>query len=278
MQAPRETGNPDAGSSLARQLAQSALALLFPTSCALCGGELTESLAGGICGGCWRALHPWRGALCSRCGLPLATGLSADFLCAECRLEKPHFDLARSYGIYAGGLRAAILELKFHRREHLGARLGQLLMEPWLELQAAFGLAGQWLVLPVPLHRSRERDRGYNQAGLLARGFVRAIQEGAAPAGFRFEGRAVTRKRSTAPQSGLSLHGRRENVSGVFAVAVPDRIRDRDLILVDDVMTTGATASACAAALKRGGARRVVVLTLARATPQFPDAVARSRR
>ena len=264
------------GTSLPRQFSQSLLTLLFPTSCPVCGSELTESARGGVCGTCWEALEAWTGAVCSRCGLPLAAGPgSTDWLCGDCRLERPRFDCARSYGIYAGKLRTAILEVKFHRRERLALPLGRLLIEPWLALQAAFGLQGPWLILPVPLHPSRERERGYNQAALLARGFARALRQRGGSDGFQFDRRTLTRNRSTAPQSGLSVQARRENVRGVFKAAATKHLRDRDVILVDDVMTTGATASACAAELKRRGARRVAVLALARATPEFPDVTSR---
>jgi len=261
--------------SVPRQLTESLLAVLLPASCILCAGELTESLWGRICGPCWRALVSWTGTVCPRCGLPLATTLRlADSLCGECRLERPHFDYARSFGIYAGKLRRAVLELKFHHHEWLGVRLGRLLAEPWLALQAALSVQESWLILPVPLHRSRERERGYNQAELLARGFRRALRERSVSA-FQLDGGSLARKHSTAPQSGLSVQARRENVRSVFTATAPGRLRDRDVILVDDVMTTGATASACAAELKRAGVRRVVVLALARATPQFPDVAAR---
>lgn len=262
--------------SFSRQFAQSLLALILPASCAVCAGELQESLGGGICGDCWRALEPWKGSVCFRCGLPLAARLStADSLCGECRLERPRFDFARSYGIYAGKLRAAVLELKFHQRELLGVRLGHLLLQPWLALHSTRGVSGDWLIVPVPLHRSRERVRGYNQAALLGRGLDGALRECPGSGTFRLDTQVLVRERSTAPQSGLSVEARRENVHRVFSVPAPKRLCGRDVILVDDVMTTGATASACAAELKRCGAQRVVVLALARATPQFPDVAAR---
>lgn len=262
---------------VSRQFVQSLLALILPASCAVCSGELTDSLSGGICGSCWRALDPWRGSICSRCGLPLASRLTvADSLCGECRRDRPHFDFARSYGIYAGKLRSAVLEMKFHRRERLGVRLGRLLLPPWLALESTHGFPGSWLILPIPLHYSRERERGYNQAALLARGLDRALREDTGPRRFRLDAHALARQRSTPPQSGLSVQARRDNVRGVFKVIAPKRVPGRNIILVDDVMTTGATASACAAELKRCGAQRVAVLTLARATPQFPD-VARPR-
>jgi ComF family protein len=259
-----------------RQSIQSLLALLFPASCPVCQDELRDSISGGICGKCWRAIEPWTSAVCSRCGLPLATRIGlADALCGECRLEHPHFDFARSFGIYAGVLRAAVLQLKFHRRERLGIGLGRLLAEPWRALQAAFAIEETWLILPVPLHRARERERGYNQAAVLARGLAHALRKRTPSADLQLDQRTLMRNYSTAPQSGLSVRARRENVRGVFEVVRPGRLRDRDVILVDDVMTTGATASACAAELKHAGARRVAVLSLGRATPQFPDIAVR---
>ena len=125
------------------------------------------------------------------------------------------------------------------------------------------------VLVPVPLHPSRQRERGFNQAELLARGLAGSLRE--AGKGPRLETRCLRRTRPTPPQTGLSLAARRENVRGVFAVDHPEVVRDLEAVLVDDVMTTGATLSACAAALKRAGATRVWALTLARATPQFPD-------
>jgi ComF family protein len=226
---------------------------------------------GGACPDCWSGIQAWDGAICHRCGLPLAGKVTeSGYLCGGCRVGAPRFDFARSYGIYSGRLRAAVLELKFHQRERLGIRLGSLLVDPWQSLQSAAPFQGRVAIVPVPLHRARERERGYNQASVLAEGFVLALRRqmdrGVAA---KLEARCLSRRRSTAPQSGLSLQARSENVRGVFMAS--ERVRDRDVALVDDVMTTGATVSACAAALKRAGARRVVVLALARATPQFPD-------
>jgi ComF family protein len=192
-------------------------------------------------------------------------------MCADCRLREPDFDLARSYGIYSGKLRAAVLQLKFHRREKLGMQLGSLLVGSWLALEANSAFRNTCVIIPVPLHRSRERERGYNQAELLARGFARTMKKRGAISQVKLATRALLRRHATVPQSGLSLQRRSENVRRAFEVTDPARMRGRDVILVDDVMTTGATASACAAALRSAGAQRVVVLALARATPQFPD-------
>jgi len=204
--------------------------------------------------------------------LPVAGNVDPQiFVCADCRLHEPHFDSARSYGVYAGKLRAAVLQLKFHGREHLGVRLGSLLLQSWRALEADYAFREACLIIPVPLHPSRERERGFNQAELVARGFIRTMRGHAGVSKIKLDARSVVRRLSTVPQSGLSLQRRSENVRRAFEVTSPRRVQGRDVILVDDVMTTGATASACAAALRGAGARRVVVLTLARATPQFPD-------
>jgi len=226
---------------------------------------------------------------------------STSWLCGRCRTGEYDFDLARSYGLYRGNLRAAILQFKFKRRERLGQLLGELSATTWrsLELTRLAGgeqaLAGEsCLLAPVPLHSERERQRGFNQAELLARGLAKGLRRSLGlPAGmeayvpsfaagkptglrapFRLETRCLRRVRPTIPQSGLSLAARRENVRGVFQCAKPELVRSRNVILVDDVMTTGATLSACARALKHAGARHVVALTLARAAPQFPDLAA----
>lgn len=258
--------------SLVRQLADSIFAVVFPSSCLLCGHELAAG-GHGLCDECWSACAPWTGAACSRCGLPLATTLEGQgFVCGECRRDSPHFDGARSYGLYRGALRGAILELKFHRRERLGFRLGSLLAVAWSGYPP-LGEALEPVLVPVPLHRARRRQRGYNQAEALARGLARELGRRERD-GVPVEVACLLRTKATPPQTGLSFRARLENVRGAFEVAAPERVRGRLVVMVDDVMTTGATLSACAAALKRAGAAQVLGLTLARATPQFPDLIA----
>jgi len=184
-----------------------------------------------------------------------------------CRRDEPVFDLARSYGLYVGNLRKAILQLKYHRQEYLGRRLGGLLADPWWGLEET----GPALLMPVPLHPSRRRQRGFDQAELLARGLVRALRHDERPPQLRLVTGVLRRTRATAPQVGLSVSARHRNVRGVFSVRRPEQVRRRAVVVIDDVMTTGATLSACAAALKQAGASRVLALSLARATPQFPD-------
>lgn len=256
--------------SLLHKSGEGLLSVLFPTRCPLCGAEVLWSRGIGICASCQAAIRPWRGAICAKCGLPIAAQPPSDnapLLCGVCRGRGYHFDIARSYGTYTHPLRDLILHLKFHRRERWGWRLGELLAPAALGLQM---MASAPLIVPVPLHPTRERERGYNQAALLARGLQHKLRTHGSGRGILVEMRMISRDRPTTPQSGLHHGARRENVRGAFR-AERRLAAGRSIILVDDVMTTGATASACAAALKRAGAREVAVLTLARATPQFPD-------
>lgn len=163
-----------------------------------------------------------------------------------------------------------VLRLKFAGDERLGVRLGELLAPTWDALPEATEFDPP-LIVPVPLHPSRRRERGFNQSELLAAGLVRALGRRSGGATPKVAKACLRRKRATPPQTGLSVAARRENLRGAFEVVKPDEVRGRGIVLVDDVMTTGATLSACARTLKRAGAARVMGLTLARATPQFPD-------
>jgi ComF family protein len=197
---------------------------------------------------------------------------SEDFRCGFCRREEFRFDGARNYGLYTGTLRALILQLKFRGRERLGERLGERMAVTW-RAAAEAGVAEPPVLVPVPLHTSRQWQRGFNQAELLARGLARQLARERGGPALRVERHGLRRIRATPPQTGLTLRARHENVRGVFDVPAPEKVRDRVVVVVDDVMTTGATLSACAAALKDAGAARVLALTLARASPVFPDSV-----
>ncbi len=254
-------------------MANTLFAVVYPTPCSLCHKELVEATRIDICRQCWAELQPWAGAACSHCGLPFASEHALDssiVLCPECRTGQSDFDVARSYALYGGKLRSAILQLKFRRRERLGKRLGELLAFTW-EALGLFAEHPPPVIIPVPLHQARKRERGFNQAELLARGLSRKIAKTRGTPGPRVETHCVDRARPTLPQTGLSIPQRKENVHGVFAVTKPGHTLGRVVVLVDDVMTTGATLSACAGALQKAGALRVLGLTLARATPQFPD-------
>jgi len=248
----------------------------FPASCSLCGEELREPALTGVCEMCWANLDPWRGPVCESCGLPFVSerpGEASTALCSLCRSGAFPLDHARCFSFYSGLLRAAILQLKFHRRDRLGEHLGGLLAEVWNGMEE--DLEGEPTVLvPVPLHVARQRERGFNQAELLARGLSTSLDKPRGGRGPRVDARSLVKTRATPPQTGLSVSARHDNVRGAFAVIDPGRIRNRCVVLVDDVMTTGATLFSCAQALRSAGARSIRALTLARASPQFPDTTA----
>jgi ComF family protein len=256
-------------------MAGSLFSVVFPASCSLCGEELSDPTLTGVCESCWTNLEPWRGPVCESCGLPLVServGQASEVLCSLCRSGTFRLDRARSLNSYSGLLRAAILQLKFHRRDRLGKRLGGLLAQVWHGIER--DLEGERAVLvPVPLHAARQRERGFNQAELLARGLKMSLEKTRGGQGPQVDVRSLVKTRATPPQTGLSVSARHENVRGVFAVVHPERVRNRRVVLVDDVMTTGATLSACARALSSAGARSMCALTLARASAQFPDTV-----
>jgi ComF family protein len=243
-------------------LVDSLLSLFYPASCLICNSPISRHSDRSLCGRCFEAVAalrlepPW----CPSCGLPLGPfadplANEAKFLCGRCLLEPPPYAGARSFGAYGGALRHVVHALKFRGRQDLACRLAPL-------VEAAFRRSYRAdefdLIVPVPLHRRRLRRRGYNQAALLAQPLGRSL-------GLKVVEDAVVRVRATAPQVGLSDAGRRANVRQAFRVGRDAAVVGRRVLLVDDVMTTGATVASAAAALMRSGAVRVSVLTLARA-------------
>ena len=210
-------------------------------------------------------MHAIRGKVCSVCGERVLSSFAIDDsaglrICPVCRrIERP-FERAVAYGSYNGGLRELIHLLKFNGVRPAAAVLGRMLAESVAALEPAFGQATV-LVIPVPLFKGKGRQRGFNQAELIARAALKVH-----PAGQRLQLRAdlLLRTRDTHSQIGLTSHQRRENMRGAFDVARAAEVTDREVLLVDDVYTTGTTASECARVLRRAGAARVWVATVAR--------------
>jgi ComF family protein len=247
--------------SLARtldRLCDAALALAYPQACAACGARGVERRRDWpACAACWSETRLFDGGetLCWKCGAPAGGEVPEEkrpgVRCRRCDAEE--FTAARACGLYEGALRAAVLGLK--REPYVPARLGRLLGEA----VSRRPLVAATLVVPVPLHPARERVRGFNQAALLAR----AVAKGA---GLRLDEWSLARVRhSERHRAGMDARARRESVADSFAVARPRLVRGERVLLVDDVFTTGATASACARALLGAGASEVLVLTAARA-------------
>ena len=245
------------GQATARLLFDPVLALVFPSPCPGCGGSVDRPTRGPLCDACWTALPRHRGTPCA-CGFPLPGGVSAP--CGRCRRGLGPFTRGASLGPYEGTLRVLVHELKFRGRRRIAGRLAEMLSAaPGVEavLSAGPALAGAPVLVPVPLHPHRLRERGFNQSALLAQ----AVAE---TRGLRVVEGALTRREHTPPQTGLSAAQRRANVARAFVVRRRAPVTGRIVVLVDDVLTTGATARACARALLASGAAEVRLLTAAR--------------
>jgi ComF family protein len=244
--------NGDLAAALAARIVDPVLAVVFPAPCPHCGSLVEHPLRGPLCEACWGALPRHRGALCS-CGLPLP-GAEATATCGRCRRQLSPFGAGFSLGPYEGGLKAVIHELKFRGRRRVAERLAERIAA---SPGCARVLTSEAVLVPVPLHPRRRRERGFNQSELLAKALARRHHLAVAPD-------AVVRRKETAPQTGLSAAARRSNVAGAFAVRRRSRVAGRVVVLVDDVVTTGATARACARVLRDAGAVEVRLLTAAR--------------
>jgi ComF family protein len=182
-----------------------------------------------------------------------------------CRRAAPPFRRAVSYGAYAGPLRDLIHLLKYEQVRPAAALLGNFLREALAKVE----LPSSMLLVPVPLWTGKRRERGFNQAEEIAKALVRTFASGGtAPASIQLDTTSLVRRRETASQTGLTRHQRRANVRGAFAVVRPETVTGRNILLLDDVMTTGTTAGECARMLLRAGAKQVFVATVARATKE----------
>jgi ComF family protein len=233
-----------------KRLGLNVLEFFLPRLCLFCGAAVGEAAAEAICPECESAIEWVASPLCTCCGLVFPAREGGDRLCGDCQADPPPFVRARAAAFYEGPVATAVKRLKFNRR------LAYLpLMQSWLRVPLCRELAQEAdLIAPVPLHPKRLKQRGFNQAWLLAQAFpeLKAARD------------LLTRVRHTIPQVQLNPKERRDNVTGAFAVAQPALVQDKNVLLVDDLFTTGATARECARVLSRAGAARVEVLTVAR--------------
>ena len=249
---------------------------LFPADCMCCQGPLERASAVPVCEGCVGRVERNTAFGCGKCGEAInldldledarfAGMLAQGFLCRECRLAEPEFTRAVAYGSYDNEMRGLIHLLKFARVRGVARLMGRRMAEAVLLLEGE--AANELLVIGVPLYRDRERQRGFNQAVLLADEALRWLKtmrpEWQAVASHRL----LERHRHTESSYVLSPKGRRRNLRGAFRVR--GDVSGREVLLIDDLFTSGATARECARVLMRAGATKVWVATLARAQKKF---------
>ncbi len=255
---------------------ESLFATLFPGDCRLCGAPLRSISRLPVCSDCLDAIAPVSGPTCVVCGERVFSGQAEGDRwqdarataggtpaprCGLCRRVEQPYQRALAFGSYDGNLRGLIHLLKYEQVRPAARVLGELLARAAAPFQATEVGVPQVLV-PVPLHSSRLRQRGFNQAELIARAALESSPAWAT--GIRLSPAVLGRKRATDSQTGLTRHQRRENIRGAFAVARPEEVEGKEVLLVDDVFTTGTTVSECAKVLRRAGAKRVLVATVAR--------------
>jgi len=232
------------------------LHVLLPAPCLECGEPLPASGTGlGLCAVCRGRLRA-PAAACAACALPLPGLLPEGWCCAACREQPPAFDRLLALWSYEEPLDAVVQALKFRRLDYLGRHLGEAIAARWGE-----EIADADLVVPVPLHWRRQLSRGYNQAERIARAVARRTGLPLVP--------ALARRRSTPPQSLSSREERQTNLRGAFRLRHAARIQGRQIALVDDVATTGATLDAAAAVLKENGAAAVLAVVAGRTPRDF---------
>ena len=222
---------------------------VVPPRCPACGGMVDGD--GRFCGPCFAALQFLGPPQCTCCGLPLPHEADPAALCGACLADPPPYRRARAPLAYGGGARSVVLALKHGRRLSLASMMAKTMVRVIGELPA------DAVIVPVPAHRWRLWQRGFNQAAVLAAQVAQLVDRPLAVD-------ALERVKATPVSKGLGRKARARNVVGAFKVADRAAITDRTVILVDDVMTTGATVSACARHLRRAGARHVEVLTYTR--------------
>ncbi len=238
--------------SIARRALGAALDAVLPPRCLACG-ETVEA-TGALCGACWSKVSFIAAPFCRCCGLPFELPADAEALCGPCLAEPPPWQRARSVFRYDEATRRLMTGFKFHDQTHAAPAFGR-----WMARAGAELLAEAELIAPVPLHWLRLFQRRYNQASLLAHAL-------GGEAGVPVIPDLLVRRKRTPPQTKLNQKARMRNVAGAFAIkpGLEKRLEGRRIVLIDDVLTTGATVAACAITLRRAGAAAVDVLTVAR--------------
>jgi ComF family protein len=231
------------------------LDIFFPPLCHICRCFLTDPTDIHLCSGCREKIVAVGSPLCPVCGVPFATENGIDHPCGHCLTTRRPFAGARAAVRFEGPVQELIHRFKYGKKVHLSRPLGLLTATTLADFLPA--TAADYIV-PVPLHRRRLRERGFNQSQLIGQILAKSWK-------IPLSVHNLRRIRWTNPQTGLSATERERNIRGAFAVAAPDRLEGKRLLLVDDVYTTGSTVSECAKTLRQSGAKEVRVITVARA-------------
>lgn len=238
-------------SSLLRRGSAAAADFLLPPLCFCCDAPITQTQA--LCATCWKELHFVTPPFCARCGAPFDIPVEEGTLCGACLEKEPVFSQARSALVYDEASRPIILKLKHGDRLHpVPALAGWMIRAAEKEIWQKADM-----IVPVPLHRWRLLKRRYNQAALLGKAIGKLTERDVCVD-------ALVRVQATESQGHKSKAARHRNVEGAFVARNPARIAGKHIVLIDDVLTSGATANACAKALFAAGAASVALVTLAR--------------
>ena len=228
---------------------------LFPPLCHYCREPLHDSRKIRLCDSCFAGVTLLESPLCPLCGYPFLHGSCSDHLCGTCTLVRPAFDAARGAVLFDGVIRELIHQFKYSGKTMLRRPLALLAAD---QLNQFVSDSGPNIVIPVPLHKKRLRQRGFNQAILLGEIFAKRWE-------LPLLRNTLRRVRWTEPQVNLSAAERLENVKGAFAVSSSSDLSGKKILLVDDVYTTGSTVKECAKILKHAGAEAVIACAVARA-------------
>ena len=252
-------------SGWAWRAAESLFSIFFPSDCRLCGMPLLNISRLPVCPECLANIHPITARVCSICGeIVLSSYAQCDddglLRCPPCRRVEHTFQRAVAYGSYDGALRELIHLLKYSGVRPAANVLGRMLAETLESLEPSLGNSAV-LLIPVPLSNNKRRQRGFNQAELIARAALKTLPPSDH---FQLASNILMRVRDTQSQIGLTSHQRRENLRGAFLVPRKQDVAGREVVVIDDVYTTGTTVSQCARVLTRAGASRVWVATVAR--------------
>jgi len=243
-----------------KYLIEGLLNLVFPLDCKICQRPIRESAGYPVCEECLKDIELIEEPYCIKCSKPLSLTtdsilLEQDFLCLDCKNRTYSFEFSRSVGKYQGVLKECIHLLKYHKEKNLAKPLGKLLTRYLLSYPDFLKLVE--VIVPVPLHEKDWKERGFNQSLLLSKiigdYFSIPVRE-----------KALMKNRFTISQINLSREDREKNIFQAFSVNRPEEIKNKKVLIVDDVFTTGSTVEECAKELKRTGANKVFVLTLAR--------------